>query len=139
MPLPYYPAYGAASFGGGAARPSFAAVAGGGSGAAGLTSSFSRPLGLQRYHLQIYRGICLRSDVDTEVDNLLGMQSMIATVGSLVAGARASACRHPLRVSCLEQQRAQQTHARSSGGASYSLVRTTAAPAGPVFVVRVQA
>ena len=62
-------------------RPSIAAAGGGSS------LSFDDAAGLKRYHLQFYRGICLRSDVDTEVDNLLGMQSMIATVGSLVAGA----------------------------------------------------
>jgi hypothetical protein len=99
--LPYHPAYGAASFfagGGGAARPSSSGA------------SFSRPLGLQRYHLQIYRGICLRSDVDTEVDSLLGMQSMIATVGSLVAGAVSAPWRRVMRAATYEQVR----HAHSS-------------------------
>jgi hypothetical protein len=36
--------------------------------------------------VEVWYGICFRNDKESEVDNILGMQSMTATVASLLAG-----------------------------------------------------
>jgi hypothetical protein len=43
----------------------------------------------EAHKIHLWGGVCFRHDKETEVESLLGMQSMTATVASLMAGTAA--------------------------------------------------